>query len=201
MPARELDDALLDALERRLGLLSIPVDVWTNPGLSEDEAQTTMAPLGLRLPEEALTWWGWRNGANDEGWSKVLPQWREFISLERAVTEYRQAREIALSVAPDHPHGDPNILWSPEWFPLDDQRGQLVMDCSVGPGEATPIRVHNWEAMDEENAQVEAASLGAVVELWCRAIDVGAWEWDATASRWWPHWDLLGEADRRSRAT
>jgi hypothetical protein len=185
-----LDRDLLGELDDRLSRL-IPLDDWTNPGLSEDEARDLVAPLGWRLPDEALAWWGWRNGANEAGREKVLPPWRNFVSLREAVAVYEQAQRIARDVAPSHPHEDPFTLWRPEWFPLDDTPGKVVVDCLTEPGAPTPVRLHSFEAMDEENHALIADSLGVVVEGWCHALDVGAWEWDPGAGRWWPHWERL----------
>jgi cell wall assembly regulator SMI1 len=195
MTGRRLDHELLAGLEERLLSQGIPVDDWTHPGLSSEEVHERTAAIGLRLPDEALAWWGWRNGANDAGWGKVLPRWRDFLSLERAIKEYKQSLRVAADSAPDHPHGDPNRLWRPEWFPLDDDPGQVVIDCGGAREAPIPIRRHSWEAMDEENEPVRAASFGDLVELWCRAIDVGAWEWDADAGKWWPHWERLGAGE------
>jgi hypothetical protein len=183
----------LAALEEKLRTAGVRVDAWTQPGLGVDEIHQQVSKLDIRLPDEAVLWWSWRDGETEQGWGKVLPPWRRFASLEDALATYHRVREIAVNSAPAHPSEDPDELWAPTWFPLSDEQTKLVVDCSVAPGQPTPIRSHDFENLREENEQVIAASLGDVVERWCAAIDDGIWEWDASATRWWPHWDRLDD--------
>jgi hypothetical protein len=188
-----LTTSTLSSLEDRLRAVGVRLDTWTQPGLDPEEIRQRMATLDIRLPDEAVLWWSWRNGETPEGWGKVLPQWQRFASLDDAISTYRRVREIAVNTAPDDPSEDPNELWEPTWFPMSDHKIKLVVDCSVAHGEPTLIRNHGWESMRAENEKVVAASFGDVVSQWCAAIDNGVWEWDARAARWWPHWDRLDD--------
>lgn len=181
----------VQALEERLRSAGVQLDAWSQPGLGVDAIEQRVAPLGLRLPDEATVWWAWRNGETKTGWAKVLPEWRRFASLEQAIATYEQVRRVAAE------DGDPSVhpdeQWRPAWFPLSDHKSTLVLDCSVAPGEPSPVRVHNFEDTIEEHETIRASSFGDVVALWCTAIDTGVWEWDASAEKWWPHWERLDD--------
>src|SRR6476619_3608054 len=136
MPATDGPPILLDAsLVGRLAAaprgVGVRLDEWSQPGLGVAEIDAQMAVLGLRLPDEAVLWWSWRDGETRSGWGKVLPQWRRFASLEEVTRVYQEAIRAAVDIAPEFPSEDPEELWQPNWFPLSDDKTKLVVDCSV----------------------------------------------------------------------
>lgn len=192
-----LTETLLRALEERLLGLGVPLEEWTNPGLTPEEVAKICGPAGVALPAEAVTWWCWRNGAVDLGQQHLLPGGRRFASLTDAIFQYQEARDVAVGGARHHPHHDPDRIWPPEWFPLDKEPQHLVVDCSVAYGEPTPIRRHSFEAELSESAVVRARSFGELVSWWCSAIDGGGWSVNA-AGEWVVDADRLDPAFRAS---
>ena len=52
-----LDQALLDQFDARLRALGAAiVDAWA-PGLTDDQIDALVCPIGIDLPEEARVWW------------------------------------------------------------------------------------------------------------------------------------------------
>jgi hypothetical protein len=101
----------------------VPFDERSAPGLSDDQMESAIAPLGLLLPDEARTWWRWRNGQVDRLDGLFCPGFRP-LSIQEAVEHYRFMRRIAKDTA------EPGLatretaeeLWAPQWFPLASRR-------------------------------------------------------------------------------
>lgn len=189
-----LDAELLRAYEDRLRSQGLPLDRLTNPGLTISEIENVLSPLGLRLPSEGREWWGWHNGENDEGRGRVIGPWRRFLSLEKSVKVYRELRPIAEELAEPGlppPLDDPDFRWNPAWLPIKGPQLPFVIDCSVAEGEPTPIRMLDWQNVDEF-FRPRADSFGQMVQWWIDAIDAGAWRWNPERNQWDTHDELLG---------
>jgi cell wall assembly regulator SMI1 len=162
----------------------VPFDKRIAPGLSQDEIDATTQPQGLTLPDEARLWWSWRNGQIDGGWG-LFPSFRP-ASLFEAVKHYHFMRMIAANIAEPGLEGreTANQLYAPEWFPLDAEKSTTVVDCSVPPGQPTPIRRVSFEGQTEEYWPPRARSLGEAVQWWTNAMNTGAVVWRADEQLW-----------------
>jgi hypothetical protein len=187
-----LDAQLLHTYEERLRAQGLPFDEWVRPGLRGDEMDTVLAPLGLRLPSEARTWWGWHDGENPTARNDLLGPSTEFLSLAESVRQYGQSRGIAERTAKQDPPpwDDPDFAWNPAWLPISRPGHPVVIDCSVAEDDPTPIRYIDWQNVDSFFLP-KAQSLGQMVTWWIEAIDVGAWEWSHKDQRWFSHNDRL----------
>ena len=191
-----LSEELLAAFEERLARVGAPCVSAFRPGLSEDEMDALTAPLGLRLPEEARQWWGWHDGIPVAELERpidgqVAPQ-RHHYALSEAVEQYRIGRAEAAYLAKMQPPAsdrvpelrNPDYWWAPSWFPLTLSFGWVVLDCDVGKGEPSPLRLLDFAWLNEEVHVPRAASLGQLVEWWIEAMDTGAHVYDARRGRW-----------------
>jgi cell wall assembly regulator SMI1 len=59
-----LTEDLLEQLAARWREQGMPIVESLRPGLSDAEMDELTQPLGVLLPREARTWWGWHNGAD-----------------------------------------------------------------------------------------------------------------------------------------
>jgi cell wall assembly regulator SMI1 len=178
---------MLRVFEAALRDQGVPIDDWSNPGLSADEIVRVVEPLGLRLPDEARVWWEWRDGASPGGRDRVFGPGKNCLSVEAAVAQYRQSRSVAeKSIEPDLPPlDDPDFLWNPAWLPIVGPGLLIVLDCSASePSGPVPVRFIDWQAQPEEFAQVQARSFGEMVGWWLRALETGAWRWRRSEQEW-----------------
>lgn len=195
-----LDRDLLDLFERRVRQQGVPVDEWVNPGLAAETIRERLASIDLSLPVEGRVWWEWHDGSDYGGWDKVIGPGSGHLSLSDAIAKYRQKRQAAYKTAdPDAlPFGDPDYAWKPSWFPICGEPSYpIVIDCSVPEGAPTPIRLIDWQNV-EGFFKLRARSLGEMVGWWIRAIDSGAWQWDAEGRRWTRHDELRDEEFRNN---
>ncbi|WP_028065995.1 SMI1/KNR4 family protein [Solirubrobacter soli] len=160
---RLLDQVLLDDYAQRLVRAGLEIVEHMQPGLSEAEIDAATRPLGLRLPAEARTWFGWRNGYRPTGFDEQIAPGFALLSLEDAIQRHasmQTAVEIGYANA--------------EWFPIVESHALVVCDCSVPEGAATPIRVLEHE-LDPDWATPRAASMGEMILMWTRCWDSGVW--------------------------
>jgi cell wall assembly regulator SMI1 len=173
----------LQRLEVLWGEQKAPIADHLRPGLSIEEMHTIVAPLGINLPTEAETWWGWHDGVSRSGVDVIGGPHLRFISLVDAVAQYHASRAQAERAALEP--GEADRIWHPSWFPISDTGagGVVACDCSVAAGSPTPIRTVHWG--HKENSDVPVAdSFGQVVGWWITAIERGAWWYDADIGRW-----------------
>lgn len=168
---RQLDLILLDRYEAELRRQGAEIAGVLAPGLDADVANAKVAPLGLTLPAEALTWWGWHDGVTSTsvfGWE--LGPDVGFFSLDRAVEEHRRVTEVY----------DPDAeFWSATWLPLTDfGSGMLAIDCSGA--DLASVRRIDWGVGEFEGP----ASMAEMVHTWLAALEVGAWSWNREAGSW-----------------
>jgi len=172
-----------------------PIAQRLRAGLSERDIDQLTGRLGLRLPVEARTWWGWHDGASAEGATTGFERWLggsafEYLSLEEAAAWYDEMRGVAadVSAAAGNQRSD---WWEDSWFPITKNMGggTIACDCAVPQGAVTPIRMVDW-ARNERFRDPVVSSLGEVVEWWIEALDGGAWRYDAREARWQNRYDL-----------
>jgi cell wall assembly regulator SMI1 len=189
-----LNPDMLTSYEALLRAQGVPVDAWTRDGLTAKEMEKTLAPLGLHLPIEGRVLWAWHDGATREGHGGLFGRGNRFLSLANAVRQYRQSREVAENTVDKNipPFDDPDFRWNPSWLPFTGDPGHPVaIDCSVAEGDPTPVRCICWSDQPEEYAQIGARSLGEVVILWTKALELGVWRWNAERELWDVDRDLL----------
>jgi cell wall assembly regulator SMI1 len=179
-----LTPELLDGLKELWAREGAPVLQHLRPGLAPEEIDALTEPLGVRLPTEARTWWGWHDGVSGTvalGVQRELGPGLPFLPLGDAVALYRHALQQAAEVAGDQA----DYWWRPSWFPVTERSGEIRCDCSVEDGSPTPIYwaySHDHDADGLANPKVE--SFGTMVTWWIEAVESGAWRYSAEARRW-----------------
>jgi hypothetical protein len=193
-----LDIKMLHQLERRWRALDAPIVDHLRPGLSDAEMDSLTQPLGLRLPAEARTWWGWHDGVSKDtiqlqGERAIGYLW-SYIPLGEAIAECQRCRELSDEMFEISGDREPR-WWSPSWLPIViDPPIALVCDCAVAEGEPTPIRritPPEGQSMPEPSV----TSFGALVTHWIEAIDRGIWTRKPEVG-WWPIKERLPEGWR-----
>src|SRR4051794_14350146 len=96
---------LLNELEHQWRMQKAPIASTVRPGASTDMLQSAFTDLGLRVPAEVRTWWGWHDGAErtEPHSTTMLGTGWSFFSIEHARAEISEQRERASSVSPDSP--------------------------------------------------------------------------------------------------
>jgi cell wall assembly regulator SMI1 len=178
-----LSSAQLERLQVLWGEQGAPLAKHLQPGLTNEEIDSAMGSLGLRLPTEATLWWRWHNGVPSGSPRDMGGPALACLGLEAAVREYHSSRRVAEQAAMTD--GEADRLWHPTWFPITNTGygGVIACDCSVPEGSPTPIRRVAWGYNEESDVPV-AESFGQMVGWWIDAIERGAWRYDTTLERW-----------------
>ena len=184
-----LTPALLDALEQCWRTQQAPLVSRLRPGLTDSQIDELTAEIGLRLPEEARTWYRWHDGTDPVEYThqRWIGPGHSLISLADSVEQTRKQRD---TLAHDG-FLPPEEWWAPSWFALTPSNGSLVCDCSVAPGEVTPIRIVRWDDQPDGHAKIRTRSLGELVSWFIEAFDCGAWCYRAGTVGWDPNPDVL----------
>lgn len=196
---------LLDKLEARWRAQRLPAATRLNAGRAAVEIDAVTAPLGLRLPAEARTWWGWHDGVSAT--QGTLSRDREiggpgfqYLPLADAVAQYQTSREIARSTAAnvqrwssgDGAGVDPDDWWNPAWFPITVSSSGTVITCDTSTPELRPTPI--LAVSGGEPAMSGARSFGEMVTWWIEAFDSGAWRYDTEGGEWDYSYELLDPA-------
>ena len=191
---RLLSVGQLEVLKERWASMGAPIAEHLQAGLSEDQIETAMQPLGLRLCDEARTWWGWHDGVSDAvGVTTperfIMLAGLQFLPLREAVGWYSRMRETAHGVAHvarergEEPVRDADYFWPRTRFPVvDTNNGLLVCDTGVPAGAPSPVRSWDREA-GWPLIPGGARSFGEMVDFWIAALDSGAIGWDPARRR------------------
>ena len=137
---------------------------------------------GVKLPQEALTWFGWHDGvsiADPPARHRLGPF--QLLALSDAIDVYRRRRQRAVAQGPEVEEA----VWSRRWLPFATQpiSRTLVIDI-CGPVDA-PAPVYLVDAQDpEQEREPKCASLVAMVDLWANALTQGLWRWDHKKQDW-----------------
>jgi SMI1 / KNR4 family (SUKH-1) len=157
-----LDRELLDRFEARLRASGAAVvDGWA-PGLTDDQIDALVRPIGIELPEEARAWWRWHNGVQPntppESWD-VTPG-RSLISLEETLELYVEQRDWTRDA------GFPEALLSPV-----SRHPILFFQCD---GECdAPVPIYVLDDWSDEAPRPALPSIGELVQTWISYIDMG----------------------------
>jgi cell wall assembly regulator SMI1 len=173
----------LERLEALWAEQGTPLVEHLRPGLTNEEIERELEPLGLRLPSEAALWWGWHDGV-PSGQPRVMGgSCFRFLTLGDAVREYHSSRRVAETAARTEDEAD--HLWHPSWLPITNTGygGVIACDCSVATQDPTPIRMVDWGGKEDSDVPV-AESFGQMVAWWIDAMERGAWRYDTGLGRW-----------------
>lgn len=180
-----LDEGILEGFADRLRERGVPTITAAQPGLDDRAMQQAAAQLGLRLPVEATTWWGWRNGVPSAtpAASREIAPGRLWLPLEEALTECVRIRHMIADAFARTPTDTRPIeaIWSSKWIPLIQYEGLYVIDTDVPEDAPCPVRIY-W--FYEPEAPPDLASVGELVLLWTEAIDRGAWRYEPSTAQW-----------------
>ena len=184
-----LNGDLLAGLEERWQRLGVALIEGLQPGIPVEDMDALAAPLGLGLPPEARTWWGWHDGVrrgvpprmNGAGWA--------FLTLDSAVAETAWRRELWLSVAGE----DAERFWSTRWLVLStNMHGAAIVIDALDDGAATSaVRYIETEAPAGSSVEPATRSMGEMVTWWLDAIDSGAHSYDTNRRQWLSDWEQL----------
>ncbi len=201
-----LDVDLLLELEQRWRSQRAPLLTRLRPGLADAEIDRLSARVDLRLPDEARVWWGWHDGVPVEhfGVARELGPQLPYLPLAEALELYEHRRSLARTAGPlgDQTElGDPDYWWDPSWLPITESGNGTVVtcDCSVGPGDPTPVRAIFWGDMSEARTPA-TRSFGQLVEWWIDALDAGAWHYDEAIGRWHYSYERVPTGRQRTGA-
>ena len=175
-----LTTELLEELEDRWRAVRLPVLDTLRPGLSREQMDAVVGPLGLELPPEAQVWWGWHDGAAE---ARVLARERfvkpgvEFLSLSELADWYTSSRAF---LDEDLEEGA-DYLWPANYFCLLRQdSGNVTFDCTDSGSRYSPLYFNDFYDTVPERDYVTpvARSVGEMVTWWIEAWDDGAWGHD-----------------------
>ncbi len=175
--AHVLSVELLEDLEKRWRDQRAPIAERLQPGLTVDEMETAVAPLGLELPEEAKVWWGWHDGAAcaDLG----VPVAFSYASLQHAVESAEFHRNLANEVMPE----DPTWMWNWSWLPWSsDISGAALVIEARADMQVSPVSVHLKD--DSADVPESAPSMGTLVSWWIELFDRKASVYDRASGHW-----------------
>jgi cell wall assembly regulator SMI1 len=170
---------LLDELAARWRAIDAPIAHNLEPGLSEQAMDELGQSVGLWIPAEARTLWGWHNGANLRFIARNGGH--SFGSLQHAIQEAVMMRRIAHEVAqPYGPRADEakiaRDVWNWDWLPLcsEGTGGMLVIDADPGTPSSPTSPVAYRAKDDGSRARPVTSSIGSLVHHWIEVIDIGA---------------------------
>jgi hypothetical protein len=187
-----LTETQLDQLAERWAAQGAPVAERLRPGIRDSELDDITAAIGLIVPGEARTWWGWRDGAelipvDRQSPPRLLRQhemngarW-SILSLDEAVAEAVARRNLAMEVDPQ----EPEDLWNWDLLPLAVGIGGDVMAVDASERLQPTTRVC-WTDPEEGAGHPTDAdpTLGQLVTWWIEAIDNGGYSYDNTDEIW-----------------
>lgn len=131
---------LLDEWEHHWHRLGRPIAEHAQPGASDEEIAAAETRSGLTLPAEARAWFHWHNGDGKLLWevSDYAAPGLRLVSVAQAADLYTTRRA---NLPPREQLGglDPDILFPPQYFPLAEGGGLLVVDTSGNPAEPAPV--------------------------------------------------------------
>jgi hypothetical protein len=134
------------------------------------------------VPHELRLWWEWHDGSDVEPHELAVngsfgPSFK-VLRIERALEFSRELRQGAEEDAPD----DPGSLWASSWLAIGSQ-GRVACECDLPAEAAVPVLDVDYHKAAFPGA-LAARSLGEMVSWWIEALELGAWRYDGTHTRW-----------------
>lgn len=173
-----LSEELLEELATRWRQRGMPIATSLRPGLDDHEMDELTRSLGITLPREARTWWGWYDGASFDGrGSPSMGPQKLYSPLSDAVQNTAAIRETMRGV-----DGELDPAWRHSWLTMNRGGDTTVIDCSVGFEEPVPARHYRFE--EPETGAEGVPSIGTLVKVYIAAFDCGAWAYDPGRGVW-----------------
>jgi hypothetical protein len=137
------------------------VDAWA-PGLTDQEIDARVAPIGVTLPEEARLWWRWhdglRPGAPSALWD-IMPG-RSLFALTESLELYVAERDRCETTG-----------FRRSFFSLSAGIQSSCFQCAGARDAAVPVYViGDWA---EPAPRLALPSIGELVRVWMSYIDAG----------------------------
>lgn len=179
---------LLARLEEHWRAVDAPVVGLLRPGLSAAEVDEATAPLGLRLPLEARTLFGWHDGTTfAPGVRRDIGPAFAFMPLQWQVEQCQQWRRFAADLLPAGLTG----LWEDSWFPLMagiiDASTNIIIDTSVRAGEVAPC---GFSDKEDVKPPTRERTFTDIVQLWVDCLDSGTYSYSPEDHMWLKPWPL-----------
>jgi hypothetical protein len=175
----ELLSTLLAAFEEELRKQKVPVDRYMRPGADESEVRAGFAQCGLVAPDEAVRWFGWRDGPTRTKDSHfVMPMFMSW-SLAECVAAYLDPK--------GQPKGYESWQWHPGWIQIMGDANGLALNCIAPPEEAPLVRGLSWGreyGTQPEQTLRQVVSLCTPVAWWLDALQHGWYRWNVPGNAW-----------------
>ena len=170
--------ALLDQLAGRLRDQGASVVDTLRPGLSDQEMDDLVGPLGMQLPAEARQWWMWHDGSSSTMTGHALVPGRIVLPLAVAVDEARTCRLRE----PEPPVNALEASWPIDWLPilLTGHAAIIAIQCRSNEV-AAPVVYRDLQA---DLPEPQVGSLADLVRMWLDMFDIGAYEFDREQQNW-----------------
>jgi hypothetical protein len=150
---------LLEGFLRALRRIEAPVADNLAPGLSDEEIDALLEPVGITLPEEARVWWRWRNGPDPAApFASTRFAHRGFISLQNEAGYYSDRLEY-----------DGEELGFGGMLQPVTERTEIFFYCRVDRDETVPV----YEGPQGEPPELLLPSIGALVRRWTEVLESG----------------------------
>jgi cell wall assembly regulator SMI1 len=180
---------MLERLKERWREQDAPILEALQPGLSDARMDELVAPLGISLPDEAREWWGWHNGVPGAAGriKRRMTAIFEFLSLEDAVTECLELREIARSGGDQVAPG----IFRPTWLPLAVTMSSPVAVCETAgdPHQPAPVYLLDWGGYESSHRVPAADSITEMVGYWLKGYEAGLYTYLPDKGRWYFDFD------------
>ena len=166
--------ALLHDLDVHLAEHAQDIYGMLRPGVCDDQIDKLHSLLTpLKLPEDLVTLYKWRNGIAPGGFLFGFP---DFAALEEAWYFYREALEAGAQFS-----------WCTAWFPLScDNNVRLLVPLSEETAQEAPILYHDSEGGDIE---VHHESLMCMIKTYLQAYQEKVVYFDVASGCWEIHED------------
>lgn len=179
----------LAKLESALSAAAAPVLTRLAPGLPPDAIARRFRDVlpHMRLPDDLVTWFGWRNGLVDlataNSAERRLVTWQVF-SLDEAIRFWQE----------DLDAGRQDWVWDPFWLPLAQIEGlpYLAADCSPAPPGAETIVASISGDLPLFGDHLTRMSLGQVIRWWRESLDNKIFRYEKTSVED-TYWELSQE--------
>jgi len=168
---------LLGRLEDRWAREGAGIARALRPPATQEHLRRVEAELGVRLPVEVGTWFGWHDGVDVGTDLQTAPPFLcELVSLATAL-------ELRRAFLADTPR--PEYTYRPTWLPFASSgpNSAFVVDCSGGPAAPAPVHVVDY-SVNEPWDDVRAPSLTAAAELWWHLSEQGVYRWSPDDGDW-----------------
>lgn len=160
-------ETLQDALNKILEWLAEhdrPVVALLQDGIDAQEVKAASEGLPLRLPQELVALYGWRNGTRSAEGDILddlhfMPGYY-LLSLEESLTHYRAFKD--------------DERWKPNWFPILANGGGdfYAVGCTTGAEERAPVIGF---LLDEPEQPIEYASVTSMMLTIAQCYEAGAY--------------------------